>query len=130
MAPLPSLEPEIRRRVAKMEEFVPELISCHVVVDAQGGRHQQGHRYRVKIDLRVRDEELLAGDHHAGEDIEIAMHGAFDAMTRRLEDYIRQRRGQVKQHPAQRSEPPAAAEPREDSGTEAGPRSRPSNSTP
>jgi ribosome-associated translation inhibitor RaiA len=98
LVPLPSLEGDIRRRAAKLEEFAPDLSSCHVVVEASGNRHHQGHRYLVKIDLRLPGEAIFTGQHHGNEDIELAVRGAFDAMARRLEDHVRQRRGQVKQH--------------------------------
>jgi ribosome-associated translation inhibitor RaiA len=98
LVPLPSLEGDIRRRAAKLEEFAPDLSSCHVVVEATGNRHHQGHRYLVKIDLRLPGEVIFTGQHHGNEDVELAVRGAFDAMARRLEDHVRQRRGQVKQH--------------------------------
>lgn len=98
MVPLPSLEAEIRRRAEKLEQFVPELSSCHVIVESTGNRHHQGHRYVVRIDVRVPGEELVTGEHHGHEEIELAMRGAFDAMGRRLEDYAQRRRGQVKHH--------------------------------
>ena len=98
LAPLPSLEDDIRRRAAKLEEFAPDLSSCHVVVEATGNRHHQGHRYVVKIDVRLPGEEFFAGQHHGNEDIELAVRGAFDAMARRLEAHVRRRRGQVKLH--------------------------------
>lgn len=104
MAALPSLEGEIGKRAAKLEQFVPDLISCHVVVEASANRHHVGHRYAVKIDVRVPGEEVFAGERQAHEVIEIAVREAFEAVTRRLEDYARRRRGQVKHHePAQRS---------------------------
>lgn len=98
LVPLPSLEGEIRGRVAKLEQFVPEMMSCHVTVEAEGNRHQQGHRYVVRVDVRVPGDEFITGEHHGQEDVELAMHGAFDAMGRKLEDYVRRRRGQVKHH--------------------------------
>ncbi len=108
MAPLPSLESNIRLRVAKLERFVPDLISCHVVVDASANRHRQGHVYAVNVDVRVPGEELFAGERQAHEEIAVAMREAFDAMTRRLEDYARRRRGQVKQHAAKERTAPAS----------------------
>jgi ribosome-associated translation inhibitor RaiA len=104
MAPLPSLEGEIRRRAAKLEQFAPDLVSCHVVVEASGNRHHQGHRYAVKIDVRVPGEQMFTGEHQADEEIGIAVREAFDAMARRLEDHARRQRGQVKHHePSPRS---------------------------
>jgi ribosomal subunit interface protein len=103
MAPLPSLEREIRLRAAKFERFVPDLISCHVVIEASANRHRQGHVYAVKVDVHVPGAELFAGERQAHEEIGVALREAFDAMTRRLEDCARKRRGQVKQHAAQTS---------------------------
>jgi ribosome-associated translation inhibitor RaiA len=103
MMPLPSLEADIRRRAAKLEQFAPKLMSCHVVVEATGNRHHQGHRYVVKVDVRVPGDEVLAGEHHGHEDIAIAVRGAFDAVARCLEDYAQRRRREVKRHaPSQR----------------------------
>lgn len=96
---LPWLEEDIRRRAEKLELFTPHLMSCHVVVESLGHHHQQGRRYVVKIDLRVPGAEIFAGEHHANEDIGIAVRGAFDAVRRRLEDFERRRRGQVKRQP-------------------------------
>jgi ribosome-associated translation inhibitor RaiA len=75
-------------------------MSCHVVVEASANRHRQGHLYAVKVDVRVPGDEVFAGEHHRSQDIELAVRGAFDAIGRRLEDYVRRRRGQVKQHPS------------------------------
>jgi ribosomal subunit interface protein len=98
MAPLPSVEPEIRRRADKLDQWTPDVMSCHVVVEAEGNRHRTGHEYRVHISVRVPGEEIAVGSHHLDEDIHRAVHGAFDAADRQLEDYVRRRRGQVKQH--------------------------------
>lgn len=113
LMPLPSLEGEIRERVAKFEKFVPELMSCHVTVESAGNRHQQGHRYVVRLDVRVPGEEFVTGEHHGDEQIEVALRGSFDAMTRRLEDYQRRRRGQTKQHAPKRAAGGSADEPPE-----------------
>jgi ribosomal subunit interface protein len=98
LVPLPSLEGSIRRRAEKLEQFLPELSSCHVVVASEANRHRQGHRYSVRIDVHVPGADLFVGDHHGDEDVEIALREAFDAMARRLEDHARRRRGQVKHH--------------------------------
>ncbi len=100
MLPLPSVEPEIRRRADKLDQWTPDVMSCRVVVDAEANRHRQGHAYRVQISVRVPDEEIAAGAHHFDEDIHRAVRGAFDAADRQLEDYVRRRRGQVKLHRA------------------------------
>ena len=110
LVPLPSLEPEIRRRADKLDQWTPDVMSCHVVVAASGNRHRTGHEYSVKVSVRVPDAEIAATTHHDDQDIHRAVHGAFDAVGRQLEDYARQRRGQVKPHeaPAKRAALPAA----------------------
>ena len=98
MVPLPSVEPEIRRRADKLDQWTPDVMSCRVVVEAEANRHRQGHAYRVHITVRVPDEEIDVGLHHIDEDIHRAVRGAFDSADRQLEDYVRRRRGQVKLH--------------------------------
>ena len=100
LVPLPSLEPEIQRRADKLDQWTPDVMSCHVVVSAGGNRHRTGHEYSVKVSVTVPDAEIAATTHHADQDIHRAVHGAFDAVGRQLEDYARQRRGQVKTHEA------------------------------
>jgi ribosome-associated translation inhibitor RaiA len=97
MLPLPSIEPEIHRRAARLEQWGGELISCRVVVEATGNQHRQGHEYQVTIDVRVPDGELVV-NHPRGPDAPLAVRAAFDAMDRRLDERARIRRGDVKQH--------------------------------
>jgi ribosomal subunit interface protein len=98
LVPLPSLEPAIHRRASKLEQWAPDVMSCHVVVESTGNRHHKGHDYRVKIVVHVAGAELVANAHHHDEDIYRVVSGAFDAIDRQLEDHVRKRRGQVKHH--------------------------------
>jgi ribosome-associated translation inhibitor RaiA len=100
VVPLPSLEPEIRRLAAKLDQWTPDVMSCHVAVESTANRRHQGHPYSVKVSVRVPDAEIVASTHHTDQEIQRAVHGAFDAVGRQLEDYARERRGQVKQHHA------------------------------
>lgn len=100
LVPLPSLEPEIQRLADKLSQWTPDVMGCRVSVEATGNRHRQGHEYTVKITVRVPDAEMAATSHHRDMDIQRAVHGAFDAVGRQLQDYARVRRGQVKQHEA------------------------------
>ena len=107
MVPLPSLEPEIRRRAAKLERFSGKTgapMSCRVVVEAGANRRRQGHDYRVTIDVRVPDEELAISRHHHGDDAVLALRAAFDAMDRRLDEREQRRRGEVKTHAPPRAD--------------------------
>jgi ribosome-associated translation inhibitor RaiA len=98
LVPLPSLEPEIRRRVDKLQQWGVELMSCHVMVSATGNQHRKGHVYTVQLDVRVPGQEIVVGDHHSDTEIYRAVAGAFDAADRAMEDHARRRRGQVKHH--------------------------------
>jgi ribosome-associated translation inhibitor RaiA len=100
MVPLPSMEPEIRRRAAKLEQRGGELTSCRVVVDAEGNHHRQGHDYRVTIDVRLPGCELAVSQHHHGPDGQLVVRAAFDALERLLDERARKRHDDVKQHHA------------------------------
>jgi ribosome-associated translation inhibitor RaiA/cold shock CspA family protein len=100
MVPLPSLEPEIRRRADKFDRWTPDVMSCRVTVESDDSRRRTGHAYRVQILVRVPDEEIAVGMNQADEDIHRAVGDAFDAADRRLEDYARRRRGETKAHHA------------------------------
>lgn len=98
----PTVEADIREQVAKLEIQRSDLISCHVTVEAPHRRHRQGNLYSVRVDLRYAGGETVASrspsEHHAHEDIRLAVHDAFRAVRRQLQDQTRVRRGDVKPH--------------------------------
>jgi cold shock CspA family protein/ribosome-associated translation inhibitor RaiA len=95
------LEARIQEKAAKLEEFGGELMGCRVVVEPMGKHHHQGNLYDVRIDLTVPGEEIAvtqeASQHPEYKDVLIAIRDAFDSARRQLEDYVRRRRGSVKQ---------------------------------
>jgi ribosomal subunit interface protein len=97
-----AVEAKALERAAKLERFFDSIISCRVVVEA-GPRHQRkGNLYRVLVDVTVPGRELAASrgpdQHHAHEDVYVALRDAFDAMRRQLEDHARRSRGREKRH--------------------------------
>jgi len=100
MEPSPAVEARIRERVERLMELEDRLISCHVVVTAPHRRQRQGKLYGIKINLVTpRGRVVVSHDgprDHAHEDVYVAIRDAFDAATRRLEDHVRRRRGDVK----------------------------------
>lgn len=102
-----SLETHVRRRAAKLERIFERLISCRVVLEAAHRRHRHGKRYRVSIDLGLPRGEIAVshapGDDRNVEDAHAIVDEAFDEASRRLEDWVRRRRGEVKRHPAARA---------------------------
>lgn len=98
MARSDALDARIRDQAAKLEEFHPNLISCRVTVEELDRRQAQGRQFQVRVDAHVPGREIAASrDHH--EDVYVALRDAFAALTRQLEEDIRERRGDVKQHP-------------------------------
>lgn len=110
-------EKQIRREAAKLETFYKRIMGCRVAVEKRR-RQQTGSPYHVRIDLTVPGGELVtkhepapgSGARQLGEseirkhsttrkpwrNLRQAVHDAFNAAARRLQDYARQQRGDVK----------------------------------
>jgi cold shock CspA family protein len=99
-----AIELAIRERAEKLDRFCDLIMGCRVVVEARHRQHHQGKLYHVRIDLTVSGEEIVVSRepalHHAHEDIYVTIRDAFDAARRRIEDYARRHRQQVKIHDA------------------------------
>lgn len=99
-----AIEDRIHERVQALERFYAPLMSCRVAVELHHRHHHQGNLFHVRVDLKVPDSEIVANrepsEHHAHEDVYVAIRDAFDAVRRQLEDYVRRRRGAVKEHEA------------------------------
>ena len=115
------LEEEIRARVAWLDRFSPDLVGCRVVVEVPHRHHERGRPVHVVVELSLPGENAVvsheptlhghlkdthAGEHHKDGDVDaahkdalVAIHEAFDAARRRLEDFTRRQRGDVKTHP-------------------------------
>lgn len=94
-----ALDALIRDKAAKLEQFHPRIMSCRVVVEVPGRHKHQGKPFVVHIDLKVPGGEIAVDrDHH--ENVHVALRDAFDAARRKLEDQVREQRGDVKAHRA------------------------------
>ncbi len=107
-----AIEAAVRERAEKLDRYYDRIMGIRVAVESPHKHQRRGKLYSVRIDVTVPDGELAvsrspAAD-HSHEDIYVAIRDAFDAMRRRLEDYARIRRGQVKRHapPAAEKAPP------------------------
>jgi ribosomal subunit interface protein len=87
----------IRERAEKLERYYDRLVSCRVVLELAGRHQRKGKEFTVRIDLKVPGSEI-AVTHEHDEDLQVALRDAFDAARRRLEDYARTQRGDVKHH--------------------------------
>ncbi len=104
MEPSEALEADIREKAEKLDQFCDQIMSCRVVVDAPHQHHHQGQLYSISVDLTVPGGEIVASrtsdEQHAHEDPYVASRDAFDAVKRRLEDYVRKQKHKVKLHEA------------------------------
>lgn len=97
-----AVEAAIRERAAKLEKFADRIVSCRVTVDAPHKHHRQGKLFRVSVDVHIPGGHIVVSrdpaEHHAHEDVYVAIRDAFDATRRQLQDRLRVERGKVKLH--------------------------------
>lgn len=100
--PSPAVEDRVRERATKLERLCSHIIGCRVVIEAPHRHHQHGQIFHVRIDITIPQHEIVVSrepsQNHAHADVYVAIRDAFDAAERRLEDYVRQQRGDVKNH--------------------------------
>ncbi|WP_114974071.1 HPF/RaiA family ribosome-associated protein [Rhodoferax ferrireducens] len=95
-----------REHAYKLESFANDIMTCRVSIDLEQKHKSQGRPFSVRIDLTLPGIELVV-NRVRHEDANTALREAFDNMRRQLEDVVRKRRGQVKQHAV----PPHGEEP-------------------
>jgi len=97
-----AIEDAIRRHLKKLDRFAPDVMRCKVTMEAPHRHHAKGNLYHVSIDLHLPGTEMVvnrdADLNHAHEDPLVALRDAVNAAVRRLQDYVRVRRGKVKTH--------------------------------
>ena len=95
-----AIETVVREKATALDTFAEHIMSCRVVVELAGKHHQHGNLYEVRIDLTLPGGEIAVtrepSQHTEYRDIQVALRDAFDSARRRLEDYVRRRRGFVK----------------------------------
>jgi cold shock CspA family protein/ribosome-associated translation inhibitor RaiA len=120
LEPSPSIEEWIRREAAKLETFYNQIMACRVALEVPHRHHRRGPLYHVRIDLTLPGKELvikrepnLVDRSRKGaesqvkkhlevetphKNLRLAIHDAFKAAGRRLQDFGRRQRGLVKTH--------------------------------
>lgn len=100
----PSVEAEIRERVAKLDKLYDRLISCRVSVEALHKQHRTGNVYEVHVvmqvpgkDLAVSREPNRAQERFVSPDVYVSLRQAFKAAERQLKAYKEQVRENVVQ---------------------------------
>jgi hypothetical protein len=116
-----TLEQEIRERVSWLEQFYTGIVRCHVLVEVPHRHRHDGRHFHVRVEVTVpggppivvshepslhgRSKDFEGDAHRKEDEIEsvhryagVAIHEAFDAARRRIEDFAREQRGTVKVH--------------------------------
>jgi ribosome-associated translation inhibitor RaiA len=115
----PQVEEWVLEETEKLETFYDRIMSCRVAVEIPHRHHRKGKQCHVRIDLMMPGKEIvvkrepaassrsrksraaIAGKvkklepHH---DLRLVIHDAFKAAGRRVQDFARLHRGEVKNH--------------------------------
>ena len=102
LSPSDTIEAKIRKHITKLEKFSDRLSDCRVVIEVPHRHHHQGNIYQVQINLTVPGGELVVNRQPSAqqthEDLHVAIRDAFESAERQLQDYVQQRRGEIKTH--------------------------------
>jgi len=118
--PSKEIQEWIHLQVAKLDMLYPRLMGCRIMVELPHRHHKRGNPFHIRIDLTMPQGELVVkrepslssrtrrlGAHripkHAEvrvphKDLRQAISDAFKAAGRRLQDYARRQRGDIKNH--------------------------------
>jgi len=114
------VEEWVREMTKGLDKFYGSIMRCRVMVELPHRHRVQGNPYHVRIDLTVPGEEIVVKHQPslyttmrqtdrlqekkqlevevAHKDMYLALNDAFKIAGRRLQDYVRRRRGQTKIH--------------------------------
>jgi ribosome-associated translation inhibitor RaiA len=112
------LEALVNDRAAELEAFFDRITACRVVVELPHHHHARGNRVHVHIELAIPGEAIVVthdpslhgalrderesrhsketGTNSIHRYARVAIHEAFDAARRQLQDVVRRRREPVK----------------------------------
>ena len=86
-----TLEETIREKAEKLGHFYDRILKCRVRIEAPHRHQHKGILYNIRIDMAIPGSELVVNK-VSHEDLNTAIHLAFDRAIRRLEDYLERRR--------------------------------------
>jgi len=86
----------VRDHIEKLDSRFTQITTIRVVVDAPPAHKRTGAPYDVRIEIGVPGTELVINRHPGSrdrkEEVQTAVHDAFDAAARRLERWQSRRR--------------------------------------
>ena len=90
-----TLEETIREKAEKLGHFYDRILKCRVRIEAPHRHQHKGILYNIRIDMAIPGNELVVNK-VSHEDLNTAIHLAFDRAIRRLEEYLDKRRAHSK----------------------------------
>ena len=94
----PAMDARIAELARKIEVIHPRITSCQVVVDQVDRHKTKGNQFEVHVLLHVPGHGEVVTTRHSHEDPYLAVHEAFDAVMRQLQEAAEIERGEVKVH--------------------------------
>lgn len=88
---------DITEKAEKLDKFYNQIMRCRVVVEVPHRHSHEGILFNVHIYMTVPGAELLV-KREPNEDLNVAIRDAFNAARRKLEDFARKQRRDVKHH--------------------------------
>ena len=92
-----ALREEITQKVVKLDNVYDRIMRCKVVVEEPKRHPHEGKMYSVHIIMTVPGAELVT-KRELNKDLFVAMRDSFHAARRKLEEFAREQRGEVKHH--------------------------------
>jgi hypothetical protein len=110
----------VRTEAEKLETFYHRIVGCRVAIEVPHRHDRKGKPLHIRIDLTLPGKEIVITHESAAlrrtvvkraeagaatkkpaplhSDLELAIHEAFKSAGRRVKDYARRQRGEVKNH--------------------------------
>jgi ribosomal subunit interface protein len=92
-----TIKADITEKAGKLDKFYDRIMRCRVVIESPRRHQHQGKLYTVHIYMTVPGDELMV-KHELNKDLYVALRDAFHDARRKLEDFVREQRGDVKYH--------------------------------
>jgi len=116
------VEDWIHAEAEKLETFYHRIMACRVAIEVPHRHHKKGKPIHIRIDLTLPGREIVvkrepvairrtpvngeavASIHRQSKsphaDLQLVIHDAFKSAGRRVQDFARRQRGDVKKHEA------------------------------
>ncbi len=104
--PSKAIKAEIEREARRLEKFSSRITSCQVTVIGPAKHHRHGVPFKIDVRIAMPNrKEIVVNRTHddvkQNEYVTAAIKDAFAAAQRRVEDAVREMRGDVKPHEAE-----------------------------